>query len=173
MSSFLTDANVYILATRCDYHAGAEAAVAATQDRAAEILDCMTDPDITFDQHAALFHLESLIAAARLACTDWVVKSAFTSDVIAAEGSAGVTRLENGRMALRPMIIAACVTLGPLLAELPALRRAVFEDAGFAMLWERVSGGGLVPSWFTPMVKDRMQRVIEGRDIVDSVWYTS
>lgn len=172
ISSFMTDAIVYILATRCNHHAGAEAAVAATQDRAADILECFTDAEFTFDQHVALFDLESLIAAARLACSDWSIHAPQKSTRRNTE-SAGGRRERTGRAGLRVMVSAACVTLGPLLAELPALRAAAFEDAKFAALWEGVSDGGLAPDWFTPMVRDRLQRVVEGRDVVDSVWSTS
>lgn len=181
ISSFLTDAHVYILAARYNHHAGAEAAAAATQARAEEILDCMTDTESTFDQHVALFHLESLIAAAQLASScgvDWMTqRQPFTTTNTEGLGGGVVIGCGGGEagspMGLHAMVVAACVTLGPLLAELPTLRGAVFEDAGFAALWERVSSGsgGVVPGWFTPGVRERMRRVVEGREIQDSVWW--
>ena len=161
ISSFLTDARVYILAKTYNLHAGAEAALEATMDRTTEILDCFIDMESTFDPHLALFHLESLVAAARLACGAWEGEQPSPA---AAEES-GAVGGGGGEMGLRAMVVAALAMLGPLLAELPALRGAVFEDAGFAAMWQRLSGGGFVPGWFTPEVRERMRCVVEGREI--------
>ncbi|KAH8788423.1 hypothetical protein F5883DRAFT_635310 [Diaporthe sp. PMI_573] len=160
ISSFLTDARVYILAKTYNLHAGAEAAVEATMDRATEILDCFIDMESTFDPHLALFHLESLVAAARVACGAWEGEQLSPTAEESGAVGGGV-----GEMGLRAMVVAALAMLGPLLAELPALRGAVFEDAGFAAMWQRLSGGGFVPGWFTPEVRERMRCVVEGREI--------
>lgn len=138
--------------------------MAATQDRAAEILDCFTDMESTFDPHAALFHLESLIAAARVARSDWE-EQPFPAEEESGVVGAAECGTGTGRRGLRAMVVAACATLGPLLAELPALRGAVLEDAGFAAMWERLSRGGFAPGWFTPEVSERMRCVVEGREI--------
>lgn len=154
ISSFLTDAQIHILATHHGLDSGAQAAAAATQERAAEILDCITDTESLFDTREALFHLESLVAAARLAC-QWD-----------GGGPAGGRRTHNTGGQLRAMVAAACATLGPLLAELPALREAVAADGRFAALWgdlegARIAAGGLL----TPEVRERMRWVVESREL--------
>ncbi|KAG6362922.1 hypothetical protein INS49_008017 [Diaporthe citri] len=148
ISSFLTDARVYILATHHGLQAGAEAAAAATRDRAAEILDCITDTESLFDTREALSHLESLVAAARLAC-EW--------EGPAAAGGAHTTA------GLHAAVAAACATLGPLLAELPALWDAVAADGRFAELWEGLEEGRRAAGGISPEVRERMRWVVESR----------
>lgn len=110
------------------------------QDRAAEILDCLTDTESLFDTHRALLDLESLVAAARLAC-EWE------------EAAVGP---------LRSVVAAACDMLGPLLAELPALCGAVAADARFAAFWEGIEGARCVAGELSPEVRERMRWVVEG-----------
>lgn len=150
ISSFLTDAKIHTLATHHGLESGAEAAAAATHERAAEILDCITDTESLFDTREALFHLESLVAAARLAC-QWEGE----------ESPAGGRTHTGGK--LRAMVAAACATLGPLLAELPALWEAVAADGRFAMFWEgaRLAAGGQL----TPEVRERMRWVVESCEL--------
>lgn len=166
ISSFLTDACVYILATNHNLHTGAEAAVAATQDRAAEILDCLADTESTFDPRAAVFHLESLLAAARLACGQSVQQQPQKQQFLTTTEGSGEGVCVGGdsgtdSRGLRAMVVATCATLRPLLAELPALQVAVAEDAEFAAMWERVNRGGFGSTRFTPVVRERMQWAIE------------
>ncbi|KAL2284444.1 hypothetical protein FJTKL_08851 [Diaporthe vaccinii] len=148
ISSFLTDAQVHILATRHGLQAGADAAAAATHDRAAEILDCITDTESLFDTREALSHLESLVAAARLAC-EW-------------EGGPPGDKTHNTTAAgLRAVVAAACATLGPLLAELPALWDAVAADGRFAALWDGLEEGRRAAGGISPEVRERMRWVVE------------
>lgn len=146
ISSFLTDAQVHILATRHGLQAGADAAAAATHDRAAEILDCITDTESLFDTREALFHLESLVAAARLAC-EW-------------EGPTAAEKTHT-TAGLRAVVAAACATLGPLLAELPALWDAVAADGRFAALWDGLEEGRRAAGGLSPEVRERMLWVVE------------
>lgn len=166
ISSFLTDAHVYILATHHNHQACAEAAAAATQTRAAEILDCLTDTEIPTDDddetlldetHEALSHLESLIAAARLAC-EWEETAAAAA--AAAAGGAGTTA-HSAAGPLRAAVDAACDTLAPLLAELPALRAAAAADARFAAFWEGPEGARRAAGELAPDVRERMRWVAE------------
>lgn len=150
VSSFLTDAHVHILSTHHGLPAGAEAAEAATRDRTAGLLDCLTDTGSLFDTREALSHLESLIAAARLAC-QW--------EEPCAEGG------------LRAAVAAACETLGPLLAELPALWDAVADDERFAELWEGLEGARSAAGGLEPEVRERMRWVVEGRELSDAMWF--
>lgn len=94
------------------------------------------------------------MAAARLAC-QWD-----------GGGPAGRRRTHNTGGQLRAMVAAACATLGPLLAELPALREAVAADGRFAVLWRdlegaRIAAGGLL----TPEVRERMRWVVESCEL--------
>lgn len=91
------------------------------------------------------------MAAARLAC-QWD-----------GGGPAGGTGTHN---TLRAMVAAACATLGPLLAEVPALWEAVAADGRFAVFWRdlegaRIAAGGLL----TPEVRERMRWVVESREL--------
>lgn len=165
ISSFLTDAHVYILAAHHNHQACAEAAAAATQTRAAEILDCLTDTEIPTDDdqeilfdetHEALSHLESLIAAARLAC-EWEEAAA----AAAAAGQGAGTTAHNPAGPLRAAVAAACDTLAPLLAELPALWAAVAADARFAAFWEGPEGARRAAAELPPDVRERMRWVVE------------
>lgn len=152
ISSFLTDAQIHILSTHHGLSSGASAAATTTHERAAEILDCITDTESLFDTREALFHLESLLAAARLAC-QW-------------DGGPGPAGARTHNTELRAMVAAACATLGPLLAELPALWEAVAADGRFAVFWRdlegaRTAAGGLL----TPEVRERMRWVVESREV--------
>lgn len=65
-----------------------------------------------------------------------------------------------------PAVVAgACTTLGPLLAELPALREAVAADARFAALWEDLDKAKGAISELTPEVKERMRWVVESGEM--------
>lgn len=142
---------MHILATHHGLQGAAEAAAAATQERAAEILDCLADTESIFDTREALFHLESLVAAARLA---W-----------AATAPSPQTTTKNGSDgALRAAVAAACDTLGPLLAEVPAVGDAVAADQGFAALWEGLERGRRAAGELSPEVKERMRWVVESRE---------
>lgn len=141
---------MHILSTHHGLPAGAEAAEAATRDRAAGLLDCLTDTGSLFDTREALSHLESLIAAARLAC-QW-----------------GDPCAEGG---LRAAVAAACETLGPLLAELPALWDAVADDERFAELWWGLEGSRSAAGGLALEVRERMRWVVEGRELSDAMWF--
>lgn len=107
------------------------------------MLEYFIDAEFTFDKYFALSDLESLVAATRLACSAWSIPAQQQESTTISMGTAA-----GSREGLLAMVLFACVTLGPLLAELPALRTAVFESAEFAALWERVTRGvrgGLAP----------------------------
>ncbi|KAK2611361.1 hypothetical protein N8I77_004705 [Diaporthe amygdali] len=145
LSSFLTDAQVHILATHYAVPAGVAAAAAAIQQRAADILVCLVDTTCLFDEHEARAHLESLVAAAKLAFEP---------------GSSS-----KGRAGLRTVVAAACATLCPLLEHFPAFRAAAMIHEGVAELWdgleaERCAAVGQLG----PEVKERISWVVEGCD---------
>jgi hypothetical protein len=189
ISSFLTDAHVYLLAARNKLQAGVEAAVAATQHRLADILNCLTDVESTCDQHAQVWlHLHSLIEAGRLVCGDCEEQQQPRPRPPPPDHTGpGVGPIEprgaRGRMHVGPraVVMEACATLGPLLAETPALWDAVSKDAGFEAMWWRLSRNGFAASWYTPQVRERIRCVVEGvgtcdccvvqdLDICDSDW---
>lgn len=85
------------------------------------------------------------MAAARLAC-EW-------------EG--GPDKTHNNTAGLRPVVAAACATLGPLLAELPALWDAVAADGRFAALWDGLEEGRRAAGGISPEVRERMRWVVE------------
>lgn len=91
------------------------------------------------------------MAAARLAC-EWEEQGPPPDDK---------THNSTTAAGLRAVVAAACATLGPLLAELPALWDAVAADGRFAALWDGLEEGRRAAGGISPEVRERMRWVVE------------